>query len=97
MTYYDYISEQVNAGLWTKTQSVFGRNAQALDLYYRIYLLVLKYEPDKSYGYASRIAANEHIFSQIGGGYSHNLKRQDAPEPQLIRRAVMVMEATFYY
>lgn len=68
MTYYEYIAEQVNAGLWTKTQAVFGRNAQALDLYFRIYSLVRKYEPEKSYGYASRIAANEAIYSQIGGG-----------------------------
>ena len=68
MTYYDYIAEQVDAGLWTKTQAVFGRNAQALDLYFRIYSLVLTYEPQKTYGYASRIAANEAIYSQIGGG-----------------------------
>jgi hypothetical protein len=67
MTYYDYIAEQVAAGLWTKTQAVFGRNAQALDLYFRIYSLVLKYEPQKNYGYASRIASNESIYSQIGG------------------------------
>jgi len=67
MTYYDYIRTQVEAGLWTQTQAVFGRNAQALDLYYRIYNLVLKYEPQKTYGYASRIAANESIYSQIGG------------------------------
>ena len=68
MTYYDYISQQVEAGLWTQTQAVFGRNAQALDLYFRIYNLVLAYEPEKSYGYASRIAANERIYSQLGGG-----------------------------
>ena len=36
-TYFQYIDEQVKAGLWEKTQSVFGRNAQALDLYYRVY------------------------------------------------------------
>ena len=64
MTLYDYIAEQKNAGLWEKTQAVFGRNAQALDLYQ----LVLRYEPQKTYGYASRIAANEPIYSQIGGG-----------------------------
>lgn len=68
MTLYDYITEQKNAGLWEKTQAVFGRNAQALDLYFRIYQLVLRYEPKKTYGYASRIAANEPIYSQIGGG-----------------------------
>ena len=68
MTHYDYIAEQKNAGLWDKTQAVFGRNAQALDLYFRIYSLVLRYEPKKTYGYASRIASNEHIYSQLGGG-----------------------------
>ncbi len=67
MTYYDYIAEQVAAGLWTKTQAVFGSYAQTLDFYFRIYNLVLKYEPQKTYGYASRIAANETIYSQIGG------------------------------
>ena len=68
MTYYEYIREEEEAGLWEKTQSVFGRNAQSLDLYYRIYLLVLRYEPARGYGYASRIAANECIYSQLGGG-----------------------------
>ena len=68
MTLYDYITEEKNKGQWEKTQAVFGRNAQALDLYFRIYQLVLRYEPKKTYGYASRIASNESIYSQIGGG-----------------------------
>lgn len=68
MTYYEYIRAQEAAGLWIQTQAVFGRNAQALDLYYRIYKLVLRYEPERGYGYASRIAANERIYSQLGGG-----------------------------
>ena len=68
MTNYEYVKNQKEAGLWEQTQAMFGRNAVALDLYFRIYELVLQYEPKKTYGYASRIAANEAIYSQIGGG-----------------------------
>lgn len=68
VTYYEYICAQVDAGLWEQTQAIFGCNAQTLDLHYRMYRLVLNYEPDKRYGYARRICDNEHIYSQLGGG-----------------------------
>ena len=68
MTNYDYVNNQVNAGLWEQTQFMFGRNATALDFYYRIYKLVLKYYPDRKKGYAVQFVHNEDAMRSIGGG-----------------------------
>ena len=68
MTYYDYVNNQVQAGLWEQTQFMFGRNATALDFYYRIYTLVQKYYPERKKGYAVQFVHNEEVMRSIGGG-----------------------------
>lgn len=68
MTNYDYVNNQVKAGLWEQTQFMFGRNATALDFYYRIYKLVLQYYPERKKGYAVQFVENEKIMRLIGGG-----------------------------
>ena len=68
MTYYDYVNNQVEAGLWEQTQFMFGRNATALDFYYRIYNLVLKFYPERRKGYAVQFVHSEEIMRLIGGG-----------------------------
>lgn len=68
MTYYDYVENQVRAGLWQQTQFMFGRNANALDFYYRIYKLVLQFYPARQKGYAVQFVNNEEVMRQIGGG-----------------------------
>ena len=95
MTYYDYVNNQVQAGLWEQTQFMFGRNATALDFYYRIYTLVRKYYPERKKGYAVQFVHNEDIMRSIGGGYSPDLKLPDTLEPYEVRHAVMVMEKPF--
>ena len=67
-TYYDAITAQINAGLWEDCMAMFDR-AWTLDFYYRLYSLVLKYEPERSYGYQRRIIFNDAIISQMGGAY----------------------------
>lgn len=68
MTNYDYVNNQVKAGLWEQTQFMFGRNATALDFYYRIYKLVIQYYPERKKGYAVQFVENEEIMRIIGGG-----------------------------
>ena len=68
-TYYDAITAQINAGLWEDCMAMFDR-AWTLDFYYRLYSLVLRYEPERLYGYQRRIVFNESIISQMGGFYS---------------------------
>jgi hypothetical protein len=67
-TYYEAITAQINAGLWEDCMAMFDR-AWTLDFYYRLYSLVLQYEPERSYGYQRRIVFTESIISQMGGAY----------------------------
>ena len=67
-TLYNFVKQQVDNGTWLKTQAVFGKNAATLDLYFRIYSLVLQYYPERGYGYAVKFVNNEHIMRIIGGG-----------------------------
>jgi len=85
-TYYDAISAQIQAGLWQDCMAMFDR-AWTLDFYYRLYSLVLKYEPDRTYGYQRRIIRDKSVISQMGGAY------RDI-EPDAIRKAIQKMEAT---
>ena len=84
-TYYDAITAQINAGLWPDCMAMFDR-AWTLDFYYRLYCLVLKYEPDRTYGYQKRIVFNDAIISQMGGGYLDI-------EPYTVSMAIKKMEA----
>ncbi len=84
-TYYDAITAQINAGLWEDCMAMFDR-AWTLDFYYRLYSLVLKYEPKRGYGYQRRIVFNDAIISQMGGGYLDI-------EPYTVAMAVKKMEA----
>ena len=68
MTNYDYVNNQVQAGLWEQTQFMFGRNAIVLDFYYRIYTLVRKYYPERKKGYAVQFVQNEDVMRCLGGG-----------------------------
>jgi len=68
MTYYDYVKEQIQNGTWIKTQAAFGRNAIALDFYFRVYQLVTEFYPGKPYGYAERFVRNELVLNKLGGG-----------------------------
>ena len=90
-TYYDAITAQINAGLWQDCMAMFNR-AWTLDFYYRLYCLVLKYEPLKSHGYAARIAADNRISHLLGGVYSQDLDKPEVLEPYEVRRSVMMME-----
>lgn len=83
-TYYDAITAQINAGLWEDCMAMFDR-AWTLDFYYRLYTLVLRYEPKRSYGYQRRIIRNTAIISQMGGAYLEI-------EPDAVRKAVQKME-----
>ena len=67
-TYYEAISAQIEAGLWHDCMAMFNR-AWTLDFYYRLYTLVLRYEPGRTYGYAQRIVDNTQIISQMGGAW----------------------------
>lgn len=84
-TYYDAITAQINAGLWEDCMAMFNR-AWTLDFYYRLYCLVLKYEPNRTYGYQKRIVYNDAIISQMGGAYLEI-------EPYMIANAIQKMEA----
>lgn len=97
ITHYEYVKSQIEAGLWEKTQALFGRNAVALDLYFRIYELVLEYYPKRQYGYATQFVNNEEIMNKIGGGYSQDLDFPEVMEAYTVRKAVMIMERTFYF
>ena len=83
--YYDAITAQINAGLWEDCMAMFDR-AWTLDFYYRLYCLVLKYEPRRAYGYQRRIVFTESIISQMGGAYNEI-------EPYTVAMAVKKMEA----
>lgn len=83
-TYYDAIAAQINAGLWEDCMAMFDR-AWTLDFYYRLYSLVLIYEPERNYGYQKRIVNNRAIISQMGGGYLDI-------EPYTISMAIKKME-----
>lgn len=84
-TYYEAITAQINAGLWEDCMAMFDR-AWTLDFYYRLYCLVLKYEPRRAYGYQRRIVFTESIISQMGGAYNEI-------EPYTVAMAVKKMEA----
>ncbi len=84
-TYYDAITDQINAGLWQDCMAMFDR-AWTLDFYYRLYSLVLKYEPERRYGYQVRITYNDSIASELGASY-HSI------EPHTIKKAVQIMES----
>ena len=84
-TYYEAITAQINAGLWSDCMAMFDR-AWTLDFYYRLYSLVLQYEPERSYGYQRRIVFTESIISQMGGAYNEI-------EPYTVAMAVKKMEA----
>ena len=66
--YYEAITDQIEAGLWEDCMAMFDR-AWTLDFYYRLYCLVLKYEPERAHGYQKRIIFNERIISQMGGAW----------------------------
>ena len=83
-TYYDAITAQINAGLWEDCMAMFDR-AWTLDFYYRLYCLVLKYEPNRTYGYQRRIIRDVSIIRQMGGAY------RDI-ESDAIRKAIQKME-----
>ena len=83
-TYYDAITAQINAGLWQDCMAMFDR-AWTLDFYYRLYCLVLKYEPERRYGYQKRIVFNNAIISQMGGAYLNI-------EPDAVRKSVQKMQ-----
>jgi hypothetical protein len=84
-TYYDAITALINAGLWSDCMAMFDR-AWTLDFYYRLYCLVLRYEPRRTRGYQRRIISTPSIISQMGGAYS-------SIEPDAIKKAVQKMEA----
>ena len=67
-TYYEAITAQIEAGLWEDCMAMFDR-AWTLDFYYRLYCLVLKYEPERAYGYQRRIIFDEIIIRQMGGAW----------------------------
>ena len=67
-TYYEAITAQIDAGLWEDCMAMFDR-AWTLDFYYRLYCLVLKYEPERAYGYQRRIIFDESIIRQMGGAW----------------------------
>ena len=71
--------------------AMFDR-AWTLDFNYRLYCLVLKYEPQKGHGYATRIASNNQIIGQLGGIYSQDIKKPENLNTYEIRRAVSMME-----
>ena len=68
-TYYEAITALINAGLWEDCMAMFDR-AWTLDFYYRLFSLVLQYEPKRSYGYQRRIVFTDSIISQMGGAYN---------------------------
>ena len=85
-TYYDAITAQINAGLWLDCMAMFNR-AWTLDFYYRLYSLVLAYEPQRTYGYQKRIVQTTDIISQMGGAYN-------AIEAYDVKNAIKIMEKT---
>ncbi|MEE1070207.1 MAG: hypothetical protein U0K81_07045 [Paludibacteraceae bacterium] len=64
---YQLISELKAQQQWAACLALFDR-AWTLDYYYRLYSLILKYEPQRKYGYKQRILGNSLIISQMGGG-----------------------------
>ena len=64
-TYYDAITAQIKAGLWEDCMAMFDR-AWTLDFYYRLYCLVRKYEPERTYGYKQRLLSNQQLLKQLG-------------------------------
>ncbi len=63
---YQLISELKAHQQWASCLALFDR-AWTLDYYYRLYSLILKYEPQRKYGYKQRILGNPLIISQMGG------------------------------
>lgn len=84
---YQLIGELKAQQQWASCLALFDR-AWTLDYYYRLYSLILKYEPQRKYGYKQRILGNSLIISQMGGGYS-------SIDENTIREAVRVMESKF--
>ena len=66
--------------------------AWTLDFYFRLYELVLRFYPDKEYGYAVKAACNPLILNELGGGYSQDLKNGEILESYTVRKAVRLME-----
>ena len=67
---YQLISELKAQKQWASCLALFDR-AWTLDYYYRLYSLILKYEPQRKYGYKQRILSNSLIISQMGGVFYH--------------------------
>ena len=67
---YDAITQQKSAGMWNSSLALSPGRMGTLDFYYKIYELVLKYEPQKTRGYRSRICYNEQIIKSLWGGVS---------------------------
>ena len=67
---YQLISELKAQHLWASCLALFDR-AWTLDYYFRLYSLILKYEPQRKYGYKQRILSNSLIISQMGGVFHH--------------------------
>jgi hypothetical protein len=63
---YQLIGELKAQQQWASCLALFDR-AWTLDYYYRLYSLILKYEPQRKYGYKQRILGNSLIISQMGG------------------------------
>jgi|GEM_PF-5276845 len=82
--YYNAITAQMNAGLWTDCLVMFDR-AWTLDFYYRLYSLVQHYEPHRRYGYKQRILNNDTIIRQMGPSYN-------TIDENTIKKAIRIME-----
>lgn len=76
---------------WDFCLAHFDR-AWTLDFYFRLYELVIRYYPERKYGYATKAVANPLITNELGGGYSQTLKKPDVLEPNTIHKAVHLME-----
>ena len=63
---YQLINELKAQQQWASCLALFDR-AWTLDYYYRLYSLILKYEPQRKYGYKQRILGNPLIISQMWG------------------------------
>ena len=86
---YDAITQQKSAGMWNSSLALSPGRMGTLDFYYKIYELVLKYEPQKTRGYRSRICYNEQIIKSLWGGY---LKTGTMLDIYTLKDAVREME-----
>ena len=94
-TNYDAISKQIELGVWEDTMCLAQRNC-TLDFYYRLYNLILKYTPDRRYGYKNVILngyipnSKTLIISQMGGGIAQLISEQSTRLSRQWKRSVAV-------